>query len=115
MNGDLDPLCYLTQLDRLDLSPRLFEAEQLASLAAAHPSVRRELLELEDFDAMAGTPGCKVCGSHRRVLFLRGKKLLWCPVCEGARLASILDDFERLVEEKRQERLARRTLEDGEW
>jgi hypothetical protein len=40
------------------------------------------------------------------VLFLRRKKLLWCPRCEGEKLAALLADFERLVEEKRREREA---------
>jgi hypothetical protein len=37
-------------------------------------------------------------------LFLRRKKLLWCPRCEGAKLAALVANFERLVEETRRER-----------
>ena len=77
---------------------------ELARVAAAHPFWLRWLLDLSDFDKFAGSSGCKKCGTHRKVLFLRRKKLLWCPRCEGAKLAALLADFERLVEEKRRER-----------
>ncbi len=104
IDGDLGPLCDLPRLTHLDLSPRNFEPAEIARVAAAHPFWRRQLLDLDDFDQWAGTAGCKKCGSHRKVLFLRRKKLLWCPRCEGAKLATLVADFERLVEEKRRER-----------
>jgi hypothetical protein len=106
IDGDLGPLCDLPCLTHLDLSPRNFEPAEIARVAAAHPFWRRQLLDLDDFDQWAHTPGCKKCGSHRKVLFLRRKKLLWCPRCEGAKLAALMADFERLVEEKRREREA---------
>lgn len=107
-DGDLGPLCDLRQLSQLQLSPRNFEPAELARVAAAHPFWRQELLTLPDFDNWAGAPGCKTCKSSRKVLFLRRKKLLWCPQCEGAKLAALVADFERLVEEKRREREAGR-------
>jgi len=106
IDGDLGPLCDLPRLTHLDLSPRNFEPAEIARLAAAHPFWLRWLLDLSDFDQFAGSSGCKTCGTHRKVLFLRRKKLLWCPQCEGAKLAALLADFERLVEEKRREREA---------
>ena len=104
IDGDLGPLRDLSRLSQLQLSPRLFEPAEIARVAAAHPFWRRELLDLDDFDQWAGTAGCKKCGSHHRMLFLRRKKLLWCPCCEGAKLAALVADFERLVEDKRRER-----------
>jgi hypothetical protein len=103
-DGDLGPLCDLSGLTHLDLPPRNFEPAQIARVAAAHPFWRQQLLTLPDFDQWAGTAGCKKCGTGRKVLFLRRKKLLWCPRCEGAKLAALVADFERLVEEKRRER-----------
>jgi len=82
------------------------ETSDFSPASAAHPFWRRQLLELDDFDQWAGSAGCKTCGSHRKVLFLRRKKLLWCPRCEGAKLAALVADFERLVEEKVREREA---------
>ena len=104
VDGDLGPLCDLRQLSQLDLSPRNFEPAELARVAAAHPFWRRQLLTLPDFDTWERAPGCKKCHGRRKVLFLRRKKLLWCPSCEGAKLAALLADFERLVEEKERER-----------
>jgi hypothetical protein len=103
-DGDLSPLADLKQLTRLELSPRSFEPAELACVAAAHPFFLRDLLALPDFDAWAGAPGCKKCKSGRKVLFLRSKKLLWCPQCEGAKLKALVAEFEQLVEEKRRER-----------
>ncbi len=101
--GDLSPLADLPRLSHLDLSPRYFEHVEIARLAAAHPLWLRELLALPDFDTWNGAPGCKKCKSRRKILFLRRKKLLWCPRCEGAKLAAHIEEFERLVEEKRRE------------
>jgi hypothetical protein len=106
IDGDLGPLCGLSHLTQLELSPRNFEPAQIARVAAAHPFFRRELLALRDFDTWDNAPGCKKCKSRRKILFLRRKKLLWCPRCEGEKLAALVADFERLVEEKRREREA---------
>ncbi|HEY3149622.1 MAG TPA: hypothetical protein VGJ75_24875 [Dongiaceae bacterium] len=103
VDGDLGPLAGLPLLTQLDLSPRNFEPDELACLAAAHPFFLRALLALPDFDTWNGAPGCKTCKGGRKVLFLRRKKLLWCPRCEGAKLAAQVAEFERLVEEKRRE------------
>ncbi|WP_119303626.1 leucine-rich repeat domain-containing protein [Dongia deserti] len=103
-DGDLSPLADLKQLTRLELSPRTFEPAEIAYVAAAHPFFLRDLLALPDFDAWAGAPGCKKCKSGRKVLFLRSKKLLWCPQCEGVKLKALVAEFEQLVEEKRRER-----------
>ena len=111
IEGDLGPLADLPRLSKLDLTPRYFEPEEIARLAAAHPFWRRELLTLGDFDTWDGAPGCKKCKSSRKVLFLRRKKLLWCPRCEGAKLAAHLEEFERLVEEKQREREGRTAAE----
>ncbi len=107
IDGDLRPLADLPRLSHLDLTPRNFEPAELAYLAATYPFFLRELLTLDDFDKWAGTHGCKKCGSGRKLLFLRRKKLLWCPRCEGAKLAALVEGFERLVEEKRREREGR--------
>jgi hypothetical protein len=104
LEGDLSPLLDLPRLSHLELSPRYFEPVEIASLAAAHPFFLRELLALPDFDTWNGAPGCRKCKSRRKILFLRRKKLLWCPRCEGAKLAAHIEAFERLVEEKRRER-----------
>ena len=101
--GDLSPLADLQRLSHLDLSPRYFEHVEIARLATAHPFWLRELLALPEFDTWNGAPGCKKCKSRRKILFLRRKKLLWCPRCEGAKLAAHIEEFERLVEEKRRE------------
>jgi hypothetical protein len=101
--GDLGPLAELPRLARLELSPRCFEPAELARLAAAHPFFLRALLALPDFDTWDGAPGCKTCKGRRKVLFLRRKKLLWCPRCEGKKLQALLEGFERLVEETRRE------------
>ncbi len=103
MDGDLSPLADLKRLTKLELSPRSFDPDQLARLAAAHPFFLRQLLALPDFDTWNGAPGCKTCKSRRKVLFLRRKKLLWCPRCEAAKLAAQVEGFERLVAEKRSE------------
>jgi hypothetical protein len=103
-DGDLGALTGLPRLGKLDLSPRYFEPAELARLAAAHPFVLRDLLALPDFDTWNGAPGCNKCKSVRKIMFLRRKKLLWCPRCEGAKLAALLVEFERLVEDKRRER-----------
>jgi hypothetical protein len=100
-DSDLGALTALPHLAKLDLSPRYFEPAELARLAAAHPFFLRDLLALPDFDTWNGAPGCKTCKGKRKVLFLRRKKLLWCPRCEGAKLKALLAEFEALVEEKR--------------
>ncbi len=107
IDGDLGPLIDLPRLNQLDLTERYFEPAEIARLAAAHPFYRRQLLTLPDFDTWNGAPGCKKCKSRRKVLFLRRKKLLWCPKCEGAKLAALIEEFERLVEEKLREREAK--------
>lgn len=104
IDSDLSPLADLPRLKHLDLTPRNFEPAEIARLAAAYPFFLRELLTLRDFDVWDGAPGCKTCKSSRKVLFLRRKKLLWCPRCEAAKLAAHVEGFERLVEEKRRER-----------
>jgi hypothetical protein len=104
VDGDLGPLAGLKRLNKLELSPRYFDPAEIAGVAAAHPFFLRDLLTLPDFDAWAGTSGCKKCKTGRKVLFLRRKKLLWCPRCEGAKLAAHVAEFEQLVEEKRRER-----------
>src|SRR5262249_26267574 len=106
VDGDLGPLGDLRHLSQLDLSPRNFEPAEIARVAAAHPFWRRQLLTLPDFDTWEHAPGCKKCRGRRKILFLRRKKLLWCPRCEGAKLAALVADFDRLVEEKRREREA---------
>ena len=100
IDGDLGPLCDLPRLTQLLLSPRNFEPAEIARVAAVHPFFRRQLLALPDFDTWERAPGCKKCKGRRKILFLRRKKLLWCPQCEGAKLAALVGDFERLVEEK---------------
>jgi len=100
-DGDLGPLAALAGVTELALSPRFFDPEEIAAVAAAHPAWHRKLTTLGDFDKWAGTKGCKKCGTGRKVLFLRRKKLLWCPQCEGAKLAANLAAFEQLVEEKK--------------
>src|SRR5262249_58725342 len=101
IDGDLGPLCGLSHLTQLELSPRNFEPAEIARVAAVHPFWRRQLLTLRDFDQWERAPGCQKCRSPRKILFLRRKKLLWCPRCESATLAALVADFERLVEEKR--------------
>ena len=108
VDGDLSPLIDFKRLTLLELSPRYFEPDELARLAAAHPFFLRQLLALPDFDTWNGAPGCKTCKGRRKVLFLRRKKLLWCPRCEGAKLAALVEGFERLVEERQKERAAGR-------
>ena len=104
IDGDLGPLCDLPRLTQLELSPRNFEPAEVARVAAAHPFWRRQLLALPDFDTWDRAPGCKKCKGRRKILFLRRKKLLWCPRCEAAKLAALLAEFERLVEAKQRER-----------
>ena len=104
VDGDLSPLIDLKRLGKLELSPRNFEPDELARLAAAHPFYLRALLALPDFDTWNGAPGCETCKGRRKVLFLRRKKLLWCPRCEAAKLAAQVEGFERLVAENRRER-----------
>jgi hypothetical protein len=100
-DGDLGPLAKLPRLARLDLAPRYFAPEELASVAAAHPFFERYLLDLDEFDNWDGATGCKRCKSRRKVMFLRRKKLLWCPSCEKDKLAALLDGFKAMVAEHR--------------
>lgn len=97
IDGDLGPIADLPRLTRLDLSPRHFAPDQLARVAAAHPSFLADLLELPDFDNWEGAPGCKSCKSQRKIMFLRRKKLLWCPRCEKTKLDGLIEGFKQLV------------------
>ena len=101
MDGDLGPIAELPRLSRLDLSPRCFAAEQLARVAAAHPFFLADLLALPDFDNWEGAPGCKTCKGRRKVMFLRRKKLLWCPRCENVKLEALIEGFKNLVAAQR--------------
>jgi hypothetical protein len=107
VDGDLGPVGDLRHLTHLELTPRNFEPAAIAGVAAAHPFWRQQLMALPDFDTWERAPGCEKCRGRRKILFLRRKKLLWCPRCEAAKLAALVADFERLVEAKRREREAR--------
>jgi hypothetical protein len=107
VDGDLGPLCDLRHL-----SPARPVAAQLRAGGARPRGGGR----IRSGGATADAPRLRHLGTRARLqenataaarcLFLRRKKLLWCPSCEGAKLAALLADFERLVEEKRREREA---------
>ncbi|MEL6774910.1 MAG: hypothetical protein AAFP23_09105 [Pseudomonadota bacterium] len=92
---DLGPVARLSGLQSLELHGPNFAPEELAKVAAAHASFYARLMQLPDASSYEGP--CKKCGGKKKVLFLAGKKGLWCPACEDAKLKDVLDWFRALV------------------
>ncbi|MEM9814396.1 MAG: hypothetical protein AAF913_17195 [Pseudomonadota bacterium] len=97
---DLSPVAALAEGTRIEIHGPSFKPEELAKVAAAHPPVLDDLMALRDYPPSLGL-ACKTCGGIRKELFLRGKKGLWCPVCEAKGLTAQLNAFRTLVEAAR--------------
>ncbi|MEM9430511.1 MAG: hypothetical protein AAGA32_13580 [Pseudomonadota bacterium] len=97
---DLSPVAALAPGTRIEIHGPSFKPEELAKVAAAHPHVFEDLMDLRDYPPALGL-ACKTCGGVRKELFLRGKKGLWCPICEAKGLDAQLSAFRYLVEAAR--------------
>ena len=100
---DLTPVARLPNLERLDLWARDFALEEVAKVAAAHPMYLEELLALEDYALRDSYGICAECNGTKKMMFLKRRKFLWCPVCEKAGLDRLISVFMAAVETARQE------------
>jgi hypothetical protein len=100
---DLTPVTRLPALEWLDLWPRDFPMAELAKVAAAYPFYLKELLELPDYGIRDRFGVCDTCGAMRKMMFLRGRKMLWCPSCEKAGIERLLETFRAAIEDARSE------------
>ncbi|MBL8218724.1 MAG: hypothetical protein JNL62_05825 [Bryobacterales bacterium] len=95
---DLGPILDLPRLSELSLPTAAYSLEEVAKVAASYEFWRKErpwIQRLEDPD------GCPKCGRPRSGLYLRRKKRIWCEVCDAVKLAKVLGDFERLIDNVR--------------
>ena len=100
---DLTPVARLPNLERLDLWARDFAMEEVAKVAAAYPWFLDQLLELEDYGLRDSFGLCGKCQAMRKVMFLKGRKFLWCPSCDKKGLDRLLETFKAAVEAARAE------------
>lgn len=100
---DLTPVARLPNLEWLDLWARDFAMEEVAKVAAAHPFVLKQLLDLKDYGLRDSYGICGRCNATRKEMFLKGRKFLWCPVCEKAGIDRLLKLFLAAVEQARQD------------
>lgn len=100
---DLAPVARLSHLESLQMWPRDFPMAELAKVAAGHPAYLKQLLDLEDYGRRDEFGLCGTCGGMRKMMFLKGRKFLWCPVCEKAGLERLLNSFLAAVEQARRE------------
>jgi len=100
---DLTPVARLPNLEWLDIWARDFAMEEVAKVAAAHPFVLKQLLDLEDYGLRDSYGICDRCEAMRKVMFLKGRKFLWCPVCDKAGIERLLKTFLAAVEQARQD------------
>ena len=77
--------------------------EEVAQVAAAHPWFLAQLLDLEDYGLRDSMGLCGKCQTLRKIMPLKGRKFLWCPVCDKAGIDRLLKTFRTAVEQARQE------------
>ena len=100
---DLTPVARMPNLEWLDIWARDFPMEEVAKVAAAHPFVLKQLLDLEDYGLRDSMGLCGKCGTMKKMMFLKGRKLLWCPECERKGLDRLLGIFSEAVEQARKD------------
>ena len=100
---DLTPVARMPKLEWLDIWARDFPMEEVAKVAAAHPFVLKQLLDLEDYGLRDSYGLCGKCGTMKKVIFLKGRKMLWCPDCERKGLDRLLGLFNDAVEQARKD------------
>lgn len=98
---DLAPVAQIPKLEKLDLWARDFAMEEVAKVAAAYPWFLEQLLDLKDYGLRDSYGVCGKCESMRKEMFLKGRKFLWCPLCDKKGLDRLLGLFETAVEEAR--------------
>ena len=74
-----------------------------AKVAAAHPFVLKQLLDLEDYGLADSMGLCGKCGTRKKQMFLKGRKFLWCPDCERKGIDRLLGQFAEAVEQARRD------------
>jgi len=97
-NPDLSPLARLPEPDEFGISARFYPIDQLAILAAAFPRWKEGLMDLQTNDFSI----CKKCGGPKKMSFKYRMRDL-CPECDSLKIKQFLSDFERLVQEKKEE------------
>ena len=100
---DLTPVARLPNLEWLDIWARDFPMEEVAKIAAAHPFVLKQLLDLEDYGLRDSMGLCGTCGTMKKIMFLKGRKLLWCPECERKGIDRLLGIFADAVDKARRD------------
>ncbi len=100
---DLTPVARMSNLEWLDLWARDFAMEEVAKVAAAHPFLRKRLLDLEDYGLADSMGLCGKCGTRKKQMFLKGRKFLWCPDCERKGIDRLLGQFAEAVEQARRD------------
>ena len=100
---DLATLARLPNLEWLDLWGRDFPMAEVAKVAAAHPWFLEQLLDLEDYGLRDSMGLCAGCGTMKKIMFLKGRKFLWCPDCEKSGIDRLLKAFLAAVEQARQD------------
>ncbi len=98
---DLEPVARLPNLEWLDIWARDFPMEEVAKVAAAHPFVLEQLLDLEDYGLADSIGLCGTCDAMKKVMFLKGRKMLWCPNCERQGIDRLLGVFTDAVDQAR--------------
>ncbi len=110
---DLTPVARLPNLEWLDLWARDFPMEEVAKIAAAHPFVLKQLLELEDYGLRDSIGLCGKCDTMKKIMFLKGRKFLWCPECERKGLDRLLGLFADAVDKARRDLGLPETAQSG--
>ena len=85
-------------LDRIEASPGI----SYASLGVTAQELK-QLLDLEDYGLRDSMGLCGTCGTMKKIMFLKGRKLLWCPDCEHKGLDRLLCIFADAVEQARRD------------
>lgn len=91
-DGSLTPVGGLRHLRHIHL-PNTFALAEFATLAGALPNARGNFSE-PVWKAVGLVP-CRTCGDRKVVLLGSGSRLR-CPVCEAARIAAHVSEFERI-------------------
>jgi DNA-directed RNA polymerase subunit RPC12/RpoP len=93
---DLSPLLGFRRLEELSVATALFPVDQIARLAARYRSWAEQRPLMRRFEH-AGP--CSQCGDERVLLLLQRKKRVWCQRCEAGRLAKVVGQFDRLIQQ----------------
>ena len=96
-----DPVLAQRRLKQIYVNGADWEIESLAKLAARFPVLHPTFEGLEDYPRNLGM-ACKSCKGRKKVLRMRKRKFLWCPVCEEKSLKKTLATFDKMVEDARQ-------------